>query len=418
MPKASDSRLRRSRAARDCVLASAVLAQLVGVGCVAGSAATPAAPLAVETNGGARAPAGDPLPGPANGTPEVTKWPEATARFRGQGPWLGADSAYSVDLRGGRVLWLFGDTFIDPARDGSRTNGPNQFVRNSVALQTPAADTTRYDLSRAELRFFTGPARNGVASSFFPEAAGGDWVWPLSGIRLSDGLLLFRMCVTKVSTGFGFKVTGWDAIAIDAPDAVPSAWVSRVIASQTSNAERLLGASVMQHGDYLYVYAAKNADDDHTIYVSRFELATLRGLRDGALDDPEWYTARGYQRQSAGAVPEPVITGGQIEISVHFEPKIARFVEIQTRGLFASDPQTAIVMRTSETPSGPWSEPIAIWRPTAPADADPNKLLTYAAKAHPEQRGADLVLTYMQNDVSSPTPIDAVYYPEVLRLQF
>jgi hypothetical protein len=117
-------------------------------------------------------------------------------------------------------------------------------------------------------------------------------------------------------------------------------------------------------------------------------------------------------------VPEPVLAGGQIEISVHFQPQLARFVEIQTRGLFVSDPQTAIVMRTSDTPEGPWSEPVAIWRPTAPPNTDPSKLLTYAAKAHPEQRGADLILTYMQNDVSAPTPNDAVYYPEVLRLQF
>jgi hypothetical protein len=396
------------------VLVSAVLALLVGVGCVAGKTPTHAAPLAVETNGGARAPAGD----AAGETLKVTTWPEATARFRGKGPWLGADSAYSIDLRSDRVLWLFGDTFIDPARDGSRTNGPNQFVRNSVALQTPAANATRYDLSRSDLQFFTGPTRNGVASSFFAETAEGDWYWPLAGIRLSDALLVFRMRVTKVSTGFGFKVTGWDAIAIDAPDAEPTAWVSRVIADQTAHAERLLGASVMQHGDYLYVYAAKNADDDHTIYLSRYALAQLRGLPNGALNDPEWYTAGGYQRQSAGAVPEPVIAGGQIEISVHFQSQLARFVEIQTRGLFVSDPQTAIVMRTSDTPEGPWSEPLAIWKPTAPPTADPSKLLTYAAKAHPEQRGADLVLTYMQNDVSSPTPIDAVYYPEVLSLQF
>ena len=45
-------------------------------------------------------------------------------------------------------------------------------------------------------------------------------------------------------------------------------------------------------------------------------------------------------------------------------------------------------------------------------------LAAYAAKAHPEQRGADLVLTYVINDVKHPTPADAVYYPEPLRLQY
>jgi hypothetical protein len=324
-----------------------------------------------------------------------------------------------VDLREGRVLWLFGDSFIDPSRDGSRTNGPNQFIRNSVALQTAANDATRYELSRSELRFFTGPDRSGSATSFFAETADGDWYWPLAGIRLSDGpLLLFRMRVAKVSTGFGFKVTGWDALAIDQPDEAPTAWRPRIVADQSKNAERLLGASVMQHGDYLYVYAAKNADDDHTVYLARFALTALRGLSADALSDPEWYTAQGYRRQSAGAVPAPVLAGGQIELSVHFQPQLQQFIEVQTRGLFTSDPQTGIVLRTSSTPEGPWSEPRTIFRPSAPDRTDPTKLLTYAAKAHPEQRGADLVLTYMQNDVSSPTPNDAVYYPEVLRVQF
>lgn len=345
-------------------------------------------------------------------------WPDATARFRGEGPWLGADSAYSVDLGAGRVLWLFGDTFIDPARDGSRTNGPNQLVRNSVAIQTPAPDTTGYDLSRSQLQFFTGAQRNGAATSFFPETSQADWYWPLSGIRLSNGLLvLFRMRVAKAATGFGFKVMGWDAVAVDTPDDSPSSWTPRVIAEE-ADAAWLLGASVMPHGDYLYAYAAKNADDDHSLSVARFTLASLRDAPSDALRDPEWFTTDGYRRRSAGGAPAPVLAGGQIEISVHYQAQLARFVEVQTRGLFTSDPNTAIVVRMSAAPEGPWGEPQVIWRPSAPGHTDPTKLLTYAAKAHPEQRGADLVLTYMQNDVSSPTPNDAVYYPEVLQLRF
>ena len=39
-------------------------------------------------------------------------WPEADALFRSDPRWLGADDAYSVDLGGRRVLWLFADTFV------------------------------------------------------------------------------------------------------------------------------------------------------------------------------------------------------------------------------------------------------------------------------------------------------------------
>jgi hypothetical protein len=388
------------------------------VSCVSGTTPAPAAPLAGEAREVRKA-AEIVTVALADRAARVSRWPEATERFRGPGPWLGADSAYSVDLRDGRVLWLFGDTFVDPARDGSRTNGPNQFVRNSVALQTTGPNSTPYDLSRSQLQFFTGVGQDGRASSFFPETAEGDWYWPLSGIRLLDGpLLLFRMRVRKVSTGFGFAVAGWDAVAVDDPDRSPDRWVLRSVQDESEHAERLVGASVLQHGDYLYAYAAKNADDDHSLFLARFPVAELRGPARAALGDPEWYTAQGFQRQSAGAIPVPVLSAGQIEVSVHFQSQLQRFVEIQTRGLFASDPQTAIVARTSERPEGPWSDPVPIWRPGAPPNADPSKLLTYAAKAHPEQRGGDLIVTYMQNDVSSPTPMDAVYYPEVLRVQF
>src|SRR5215467_7748298 len=39
-------------------------------------------------------------------------WPEADCIFRSDPRWLGADAAFSVDLGQGRVLWLFGDSFV------------------------------------------------------------------------------------------------------------------------------------------------------------------------------------------------------------------------------------------------------------------------------------------------------------------
>src|ERR1044071_9400277 len=65
-------------------------------------------------------------------------WPEAGALFHRDASWAGGDSAYSVELDDQHVLWLFGDTFVDPAADGTRMNNPNYFVRNSVAIQSGA----------------------------------------------------------------------------------------------------------------------------------------------------------------------------------------------------------------------------------------------------------------------------------------
>ncbi|HEX2678857.1 MAG TPA: tetratricopeptide repeat protein, partial [Polyangiales bacterium] len=69
---------------------------------------------------------------------EQARLPQLAARawnaappFGPAGQWLGADSAYSVELDARHVLWLFGDTFLDPRADGHRTDGPAFFIRNS-----------------------------------------------------------------------------------------------------------------------------------------------------------------------------------------------------------------------------------------------------------------------------------------------
>ena len=42
----------------------------------------------------------------------VSTWPEADTLFRQDPYWLGGDASASVDLGGGRILWLIGDSFI------------------------------------------------------------------------------------------------------------------------------------------------------------------------------------------------------------------------------------------------------------------------------------------------------------------
>lgn len=398
-----------------------------------------AAALATSCADAARAPSvsrAEPRPATSAGeaalpTLEAAPWPEP-APFRATGTWLGADSAYSIDLGPRRVLWLFGDTFIDPLADGSRDNGPNFFVRNSVAIQTGPDDESAHDPSRSTFSYHVGPTTGGVPSSFFPDVDGGkSWLWPLHGVRLASGqLLLFRMRITAVSGGLGFGVSGWDAVAIDEPDAEPSAWKPRVVMPLTVAAqahERLLGVSVTTYKEHLYVYAVGNDPQKHPVYLARYPLKELSGLRAGALSDPEWWTGRrGFVRQSEGAPPECIIAEGQVELSVSYSERLRRFVEIQTRGGLLGDARTALVARFAPAPEGPWSEPVAFHRPVEATRADAASLITYAAKAHPEQRVAGapgdrraetLVVSYVVNDLRHPTPGDALYYPKLLRLR-
>jgi hypothetical protein len=351
-------------------------------------------------------------------------WPDASERFHVQPVWLGADSAYSIDLDATHVLWLFADTFLDPAADGTRENGPNFFIRNSVAIQSGHDLNDSHDLSKSQLQFYWGPNVPGppsAPSSFFRDFDGSEaWVWPLHGARLSDGrLLLFRMHVQKETGGLGFKVDGWDALAIDDPAQSPDTWQPRVLTSKRQTFGKLVGSSVLVHDAFVYAYAVNNQGTDHAIYLARWSESELLGLNTHALDDPEWWTKSGFTRQSAlndGEQLEPLFRDGQVELSVHYDATRQRFIEIQMQGLFVAEETTQIGLRSAPHPEGPWSALTPFFRPSEHALPNASDLAAYAAKAHPEQRGANWVLSYVVNDLKRFPPGDSVYYPKLLRV--
>jgi hypothetical protein len=353
--------------------------------------------------------------------PVVRAWPEASAPFHGKGPWLGADSAYSVDLGPEAVLWLFGDTFLDPLADGSRENGPNFFVRNSVAIQSGSDPASAHDLTHSTLTFHWGPTQNGAPSSFFHDFDGAErFIWPLHGARLPDGrVLLFRMQVVHASEGLGFRVDGWDAVAIDDPQQAPEQWQPRAISAKQTHFNKVVGASVLVQGAHLYAYAFDNDDQKHTVYLARWPLANLVGLNSGALDAPQWFTRAGFvaQGELSGSELAPLFEG-QTEFSVHHAPELGSYLEIQMQGLFVTDPNTQVAYRSAPQPEGPWSELRALYRPVEYRLPNPNDLAAYAAKAHPEQRGAAQLITYVVNDLKRLPPRDQVYYPQTLALSF
>jgi hypothetical protein len=379
--------------------------------------AAPTRPPASNADGYAADSSGDKL-----ARVSAEPWKEASESFHAQPNWLGADSAYSIDLDATRVLWLFADTFIDPAADGSRENGPSFFIRNSVAVQSGDDAESSHDLSRSQLQFYWGPKRKDAPSSFFQDVdSGEEWLWPLHGARVGDELLVFRMHVVKQSGGLGFRVDGWDAVAVDDPLASPDTWKPRVLTSKLDTFGKLVGSSVLVHGEFLYAYAVNNHDQDHAIFLARWSRKELTGLKAEAFADPEWWTQTGFVRQSAiheANQLKAIWSDGQVELSVHYDTATKRFVEIQMQGLFVSDANTQIGLRTAEHPEGPWSQLTPFFRPSESTLANAADLAAYAAKAHPEQRGADLVLSYVVNDLKRFPPGDRVYYPQIVRVRY
>lgn len=377
-------------------------AMVVIAGCGGADAQTDAQTDAVTTEqvtmGTADEPtmAGTSSEGPTSGEPTTTgglpacgefsvvdsaAWPEADALFHKDPRWLGADDAYSVDLGGGRVLWLFADTFI--ATSDAHVRGESKIVRNSVAIQSGT------DPASADIDFFWQEGE--APSSFFPEEEG-LWFWPGDGERVGEGLLLFLMAVRAVEGGFGFEVAGSDAIWISDADAPPDTWQPVTVASFRDEGRVPGSGSVLLAGE---------------------DIVAFSDLEDEGATVLRWpATAAGSQLPAPEVLqPSPALTGTQVEFTVHHDAARDLYVHVQSEGFGGTD----LAYRTASALTGPWSEPTVFHRPE---ESDLVNAFVYAGKAHPELTGADLVVTYVANSFEFADLFDnpALYYPRFVRV--
>jgi hypothetical protein len=331
-------------------------------------------------------------------------WPDADALFRRDPRWLGGDAAFSVALGGDRILWLFGDSFIATSPANVRTE--SKMVRNSVAVQSGADPTT------ATVSFHWRPgstADDAKPASFFPEQ-GAEWHWPQHGLRIGDRLVLFLTRVQPTpGQGLGFVAVGWRLALIDNPDDDADQWHIRYVDAPTVPAGLTVGAALVAPtaGDDHVVALALREPGDHAGYLARWSSEALAA---GHLDAAEWWTGSGGWL--SGGAPAVVIADAGAECSLQWNAPLSTFVHVKSEGFGA----TTVALRFADQLTGPWSPPRIAFRP--PESDQPNAFV-YAAKAHPELSGADLVVTYVANTfgpLSTLLSDTTLYYPRFVKI--
>jgi hypothetical protein len=97
---------------------------------------------------------------------------------------------------------------------------------------------------------------------------------------------------------------------------------------------------------------------------------------------------------------------------VHFDEVRREFLSFQTKGFDAAN----VTIRSAGGLTGPWSDPTALYRPP---EFERKDIMIYAARAHPQLRGADLVLTYSTNsfDFGAQFVDSLLYCPRFVRLR-
>lgn len=333
---------------------------------------------------------------------EASAWRDADQLFQRDPHWVGGDGASSVLLGNGRILWLFGDSWIDPT--GRRTRQGARMISNSVAIQTGTDPLT------ASLRFHWRQAPDGSPMPFIPDD-GPERHWFGNGVRVGDRLLLFVNGVHSTETGLGVESVGWSAWLVDNPDAEPPAWRMRRLATRANRLGVLIGfAAVLPLGDHVYAFGSQDPVKSHPLYAVRWPAPQAR---QGDLWHPEWWAGDrlGWVSDSSRAPRLPLFEHGQSELTIHVDDGTHHFLAIHTQGFGPAD----VMMRAAPTLTGPWSAPRMVYRPSE--YYRPHAMI-YAAKAHPELTGADLVLTYVNNSVAFAEHLSdpRIYYPRFVRL--
>jgi len=342
-------------------------------------------------------------------TLSAAPWPEADSLFRKDRSWLGADDAYSLDLGKGRVLWLFADSFVALTAAGSRHE--STMVRNTIAIQQG------YDPSRASIKFYWR-TEDGKPASFFREN-GDTWYWPGDAILAGGRLLIFLMRIHAVKTApgseaFGFEAFGWTVVAVDNPQDEPARWRTRVIDGAPNGLNVIVGSGgVLRSGGFVYAFGAREPGGKHDVYLVRWPIADAA---QGNLQDAAWWCGEKehWVKQSAlKTTPAIVFSNAQTEFTVHWDPRSKRYLEFQTEGFIGA----VMSVRWSRTLTGPWSTLESFYRPPESTRAG---VFVYAGKAHPELKGADLVLTYASNNSNFGALVDdqTIYYPRFVKANF
>ena len=334
-----------------------------------------------------------------NGRP----WPEADRLFRQDSRWLGADDAHSVDLGKGRVLWLFGDTLVNPeGRGGRRRAG---MIRNSIGIQTG------YDPESAAMVFYWKQAGQTTPTSFFPES-GTTWYWPGDGIRIGARLVVFLIAIQSAPNPLGFALAGWEALMIDNPDDSPDRWRIVTVRRDPARFNVILGSGgVLTDGGFVYAYGCDGSG--RQAYLVRWP---EKKVADADLRSPEWWCGEdaGWLTQKRiPSAPAVLFDDAQSEFGVYHDPYLNRYVQIQTTGFGGAD----LGFRTARFPQGPWGP---LKRFYQPQEKRIPGVLIYAAKPHGFLTGADLAITYATNHINPERLNDdqALYYPRMVRGAF
>jgi hypothetical protein len=314
-------------------------------------------------------------------------WVAADRLFRQDRRWLGGDGAASVPLPSGDVLWLFGDSFVEPNGSGQRDRAI--LVANTMAIQhgrNPAVAT---------MAFFWR-LHKGLPAPYFP-AAPGRRLWPTSAVAVGHKVLVALVESCCHDAALSFRITGSKLVLLEPTGADPLSWRVRQLVIRQQRSGILLGVAALHVGGHGTLHALSPEDQPpHAVHVARLEQAAILA---GKPIVPAWM-------RSPEGHGEAILRQGQVELGLG---RMASCWLVAMNGNVLGWQPLAL---GASHILGPWHK--LAWQGLA---ITPPQGLLYALKVHPELQGAPLVFTYTSNSLDEKRLLadQAYYYPRFLR---
>jgi hypothetical protein len=337
----------------------------------------------------------------------VAALPGHDAAFERTSGWTGGDGAYTIGLGEGRLLWMFGDTFVGRVKEGRRVD--SRLINNSAALQAGGTPT------EASLSFFYKTPDVGPPAALFEPQDGIGWFWPYHGVKTAEGLFLFLLQVEAAEgpEAFAFRlVATWLGKVENAAEA-PERWSLSARKIPWGDERRLFGSSVLVRDGVAYVYGTV----DETIEgVVAKQVILARAPAERLWDFSVWrfFSEGGWvaEVEDAGRVCEDAAG----EFSVSFQPGLGRYVMVFTEGGLSEH----MALRVAPRPEGPWGEPLRFY--SCPEVGWDPTIFCYAAKGHPElaSGAGELIVTYVANatDFALLESDARLYRPRFVKIAF
>lgn len=298
--------------------------------------------------------------------------------------WIGGDGAFSVELRLGERLWLFGDTWV------RKDDGTISLASNSVAIQQGPCDGGILPIWRL------GPG------TFFTPQDGIGWFWPSGGALVDGSLILVLHRLVRIGPGpWEFEARGSELLLIPNPRAPPPLWPLNPKKIPWADGE-LLPCSPVVTGDHLYLFfTAPSSPGKRSLMLARSPSISV--LEKGPEAEWEFWGGQGGWRR----VPKEafaLFSGIGVEFTVDKDPQDGRWLCVYTPGGISSE----VLLRTAAAPWGPWSDANLIY--SCPEASNPN-LYCYGAKFHRNCSHGGIFLTYSVNSREGTFPGEPICRP-------